>query len=105
MENKAEQAKIYTNVWKHMNEKWTIDDFKESLIEWNKTKNVIKNCNEDMIFCRGCNLLSPSRFVCQPYPVCTFCDTIVQPNFANPINRESVNRYLRSEVIALLNED
>jgi len=104
MENKDEQNQD-TNVWKYMNENWTMDDFKESLMDWKLTENVIQNCDEDMLFCRGCNLLSPSRFVYRTHPFCIFCDTTVQPNFANPINRESVNRYLRSEVIALLDED
>ena len=57
-------------------------------ITWQAVEHA--NCENMQIQCIGCNMqvcVHLSEYVCSFLPVCKWCDTHVQPNPFNPINR------------------
>ena len=41
--------------------------------------------------CAGCNIENvPIDYICRSYSVCAYCDQIIQPQIANPLNRDLI---------------
>jgi len=62
-----------------------------------------KSCQHPVVQCRGCAkqlCTELSQFICMSIAVCHWCDTNIQPNPFNPLNRETL--LPRSDVAAEL---
>lgn len=77
--------------FKHINDNWKDEYFYSCIDKWNKIKTFIV---EDGSFqCKCGTFWSDSKFILESY-CCPKCDNNIQPFLSNPLNRDSVIKYI-----------
>ena len=91
--------------WKFISKCWTdkmIIDAKNESKEAYSLMEKHRNCNKSKN-CRGCSIafcdhLAGSKYVCEKFKVCFYCDDYIQPNIMNPKNRKYLEFYFKNRI-------
>lgn len=85
------------SAFEHANKFWKAEMFKNSINEWKEVRAFVSD-EKTKYKCKICKTYwKDNNFICSSYPVCSMCDTYVQPYFSNPINAECVRKYIDSK--------
>lgn len=83
--------------FKHIYNNWKEEDYKKCNLEWKEIKKFISD-EYTPYKCGNCNTYwSSVTFVNDHYNICPKCDTWCQPFLCNPINYNSVLKYIDSK--------
>ena len=78
----------------HIAKNWTLDRYKSVKQEYkNIQKYIIDSETTTSYKCRCGIIWSNSDYICNTYGCCSMCDIDIQPNLANPINKQYVLEY------------
>jgi len=92
--NKMEKIK---ETFKHINDYWKEEEYKKCELEWKQIQPFISK-EQTPYHCNGCNTYwKQITFVNDHENICPKCDTHCQPFLCNPINYNSVLKYIDSK--------